>query len=77
MKIKGASSKKPFKKKALQATWVDSESESEEEVDTGNMCFMAHDEVNSKINKELTMDELANAFEEMISLNHSRVSTLN
>ena len=34
--------KKPFKKKALKATW-DSESESEEEVDTTNVCFMAND----------------------------------
>ena len=34
--------RKPFKKKALKATW-DSESESREEVDTANVCFMAYD----------------------------------
>ena len=37
-------SKKPFKKKALKATW-DSESESEEEVDKANGCFMANDNI--------------------------------
>ena len=46
-KVKPSTSKKPFKKKALKATW-DSESESEEEVDTANMCFMAN-ESTSKI----------------------------
>ena len=40
--------KKPFVKKALKAT-RDSESESEEEVDTANMCFMAN---TPKINSE-------------------------
>ena len=39
-KVKPSTSKKTYKKKALKATW-DSESESEEEVDTANMCFMA------------------------------------
>ena len=33
--------KKSFVKKAFKATW-DSESESENEVDTANMCFMKH-----------------------------------
>ena len=40
--------KKPFMKKVLKATW-DSESESEEEVDIVNVCFMANTpKVNSK-----------------------------
>ena len=34
--------KKPYKKKALKATW-NSESETDEEVETANMCFMAND----------------------------------
>ena len=33
--------KRPVEKKAYKATW-DSESESEDEVDTANMCFMAN-----------------------------------
>ena len=33
--------KKPVKKKVYKATW-DSESESEDEVDTANVCFMAN-----------------------------------
>jgi len=37
-------SKKLHKKKAMVATWDDSESKSEEEVDITNMCFMANDE---------------------------------
>ena len=32
------------KKKAMVATWDDSEMESEEEIDTVHMCFMAHDD---------------------------------
>ena len=54
------------------ATWDDSESESEEEIDTANMCFMAHGEGASKVylensidDDELTMDELAQFFEEL------------
>ena len=55
--------KKPFKKKALKATW-DSKSESEEEVDITNVCFMTNDNT-PKVTSEpslnycdLTMDEL-------------------
>ena len=68
MVAKGSSSKKPYKKKALQATWDDSESESEEEEDTANMCFMAGNEVNSSPEDELTFDDLAHAFEELEGL---------
>ena len=60
--------KKLFVKKALKATW-DSESESEEEVDTTNVCFM---ENTPKVNSEpsfddsgVTKDELLNAFLEL------------
>ena len=57
-----STSKKPFKKKALKATW-NSESESKEEVDTTNVCFMANDSTPkitfkpSLNDSELTMDE--------------------
>jgi len=60
------------KKKALAATWDDSESESEEEIDTANMCFMVQGEDTTKVclensidDDELTMDELAQFFEEL------------
>ena len=59
--------KKPFKKKALKAIW-DSESESEEEVDTANMCFKANDNTPKVISEpsldecHLTMNELGDAF---------------
>ena len=50
----------------MVATWDDSESESKEEIDTANMCFMAHGEDATKVcfensldEDELTMDELA------------------
>ena len=65
-KVKPSTSKKPHKKKALKATW-DSESESEEDVDTANMCFMAN-EGTSKVtpstsfDNELSMDEIGEAF---------------
>ena len=61
--------KKPFKKKALKAT-QNSESESEEEVDTANVCFMANDNT-PKVTSELSlddcdlMDELGDAFVEL------------
>ena len=38
------------KKKAMVATWDDSETESEEEVDTANICFMAKGDEASKVN---------------------------
>jgi len=41
-KGKPSTSKKPYKKKSLKATW-DLKSESEEEVGTTNVCFMAND----------------------------------
>ena len=43
-KNKSFTSKKPYKKKDLIATW-DTESESEEDVDTANMCFMANENI--------------------------------
>ena len=42
-------------KKAVKATW-DSGSESEEEVDTANVCFMANDNT-PKVNSELSLDD--------------------
>ena len=62
-KNKPLTSKKPYKKKALKVTW-DSESETEEEVDTSHVCFMANDNTHnvtlepSLDEYELTMDEL-------------------
>jgi len=56
------------KKKAMVATWDDSETESEEKIDTTHMCFMAHGDEASKVNLEnsleddLIMDELAQFF---------------
>ena len=54
------------------ATWDDSETESEEEIDTAYMCFMAHGDEASKVklensleNEDLIMDELAQFFEEL------------
>ena len=53
------------------ATWDDSETDSEEEIDVAYVCFMAHGEEASMVNLEtslkdndLTMDELAQFFEE-------------
>ena len=40
MKNKASFSKKTFKKKAMKATWYDSESDSEEDVESANVCFM-------------------------------------
>ena len=56
----------------MVATWDDLETESEEEIDTAHMCFMAHGDEASKVNLEnsledddLTMDELVQFFEEL------------
>ena len=53
----------------MVATWDDSETESEEEIDTAHMCFMAHGDdafkvylENSLNDEDLTMDELAHFF---------------
>ena len=55
-------------KKAFKVTW-DSESESEKEVDTANMCFMANTlKVNSEPsfdNSGVTQEDLLNAFVEL------------
>ena len=69
-KSKAFTSKKPYKKKALKAIW-DLKSESEEEVDTANVCFIANDNTPkvtfepSLDDCELIMDELGEAFEEL------------
>ena len=69
-KSKPLTSKKPYKNKALKATW-DSESETNEEVNTTNMCFIANDNTpkvtseSSLDDCELIMDELDEAFEEL------------
>ena len=76
-KSKPSTSKRSYKKKALKTTW-DSESESDEEVNTAHMCFMANKNTNKVIPKssiedcELSMDELGEAFEE---LSHNYVLT--
>ena len=68
-KSKPSTSKKPYKKKALKATW-DSKSESDKEVDMAHMCFMTNENTNKVIPEssiedcELSMDELGEAFEE-------------
>jgi len=41
-KNKPSISKKPYKKKALKAIW-DSESETDEQVNTAHVCFMVND----------------------------------
>ena len=54
------------KKKAMVATWDDSETESKEEINSAYVCFIANREETSKLtldssldDDELTMDELA------------------
>ena len=58
----------------MVATWDDSDSESKEEIDAAHMCFMARDGEASKVilenslgDEDLTMDELAQVFEELQS----------
>ena len=60
------------KKKAMVATWNDSEMDSEEEIDAAHVCFMANGEEASTINLEtsledndLTINESAQFFEEL------------
>ena len=45
------------KKKAMVATWDDSETETEEKIDTSHVCFMANGEETSKVNLETSLDE--------------------
>ena len=62
--------KKPFMKKVLKAT-CDSESESEEEVDTANVCFITNDNTPKVIFEaslddcDLSIDEIGDAFVEL------------
>ena len=60
------------KKKAMVATWDDSETDSEEDIDAAHACFMANGEEASVVNLEtsfedndLLMDEFAQLFEEL------------
>ena len=61
------------KKKAMMATWDDSEIDSnEEEIDTANVCFTANEKESNKVTSgptldddKLTMNELAIFFEEL------------
>jgi len=71
--LKATSSSRVPKNKAMKATWDDdSESDSSEDVDTANVCFMAHGDDPTNIsleasvdNNDLIIDELANFFEEL------------
>ena len=69
-KSKPSTSKKPYKKKALKATW-DSENETDEEVDTTHVCFIANNNTPKVTfeplldDSELIMDELSQVFEEL------------
>ena len=65
-------SKKSYKKSVIKSTSDDSESESKEEVDVANMCFMVQSDVTHKVKSEstlddaeLTFDDLALAFEDL------------
>ena len=58
--------------KAMVATWDDSKTNSEEEIDATHVCFMANGGETFMVNLEtsledddLTMDELAQVFEEL------------
>ena len=58
----------------MVATWDDSETESNEEIDTAHVCFMTNEEETSKItldtsldDDEFTMDELAQFFKKLQS----------
>ena len=61
------------KKKAMMTSWDDDqESESGEDVDIANICFMAHGDDPTKVtletsldDRDLTMDELAIFFQEL------------
>ena len=57
IKNKASTIKKAFKKRAMKATWDDSESESEFEINVANMCFMAHGDHASKIQSEPILDD--------------------
>ena len=54
-KSKSSISKKPYKKMALKATW-ESENETDEEVDTAYVCFMANDNT-PKVASEPSLDD--------------------
>ena len=41
----------------MVATWNDSETESEEEINTAHMCFMAHGDEASKVNLENSLED--------------------
>ena len=66
--LEATTSKRLYKKKAMVATWDDSETEPEEEVDTENVCFMTNrDEatnvtIQDSLDDDLSIDELARFF---------------
>ena len=68
-KSKPSTSKKPYKKKVLKATW-DLESDSEEEVDMANVCFMANDNT-PKVISEPSLDDC-----ESVSYTHLTLPTI-
>jgi len=56
----------------MNATWDDSESDSEKDVDKANVCFMVNEENSPKVtskptldDSELTLDELGFAFQKL------------
>ena len=61
---------KKYKKKAMMATWSESDDSSSKEEDSteqANLCLMAHEnEVNSKTPSDFTFEELHEAFYDLI-----------
>ena len=55
--LQATSSRRSQKKKALKATWDDSESDSDEEIYSANVCFMAHRDDPTKVSLETTLDD--------------------
>jgi len=72
LNLKATTSRRMPKKKAMMASWDDSESDSGDDIDVANVCFMAHGDDPTKVTLEtslddsdITMDILANFFEEL------------
>ena len=62
-------SSRKFKKKAMMATWSDSEDSSseEEQKEVANLCFMANEnEAINETQSDFTFEELEDAFYELI-----------
>ena len=62
-KGKPITSKKPYKNKAMKATW-DSKSESKEEVDMAHVCFMTNENT-PKVTSESSLDECELSMDEL------------